>query len=315
MSVTIVTQTAVRPDGAEAFARWQGETSKVITGFPGFIEQQLMPPNPPLQVDWVILQRFAGLEDAQSWLASAERAKRLEGVAPLLVGRDDVHIMRDEDEGRKPAPVSAVISTRVKPGREAEYRAWERKIAAAQSNARGLQGYRFEPPMPGVQDDYVAILRFDSEANLQAWLDSPERQRLVEEAAPFTEEFHARLMRTGFEQWFRGNAGEQAGPLPVWKMNMIVLLLLYPVVFLWGVWVGTPLLDKTLHLPFAVNLFIGNIFSVILTGFLVPWTANHPLSWWLQPKNPKQAIGVHLLGAAIVCAIYASCVWAFWKLF
>ena len=89
----------------------------------------------------------------------------------MLVGRDDVHIVRDDEGGRKPAPVSAVISTRVKPGKEAEYRAWERKIAAAQSKAPGLQGYRFEPPVPGVQEDYVAILRFDSEANLQAWLE------------------------------------------------------------------------------------------------------------------------------------------------
>ena len=61
-SVTIVTQTCVRPECADAFARWQGETSAVISSFPGFIEQRLMPPNPPLQVDWVILQRFLAWE-------------------------------------------------------------------------------------------------------------------------------------------------------------------------------------------------------------------------------------------------------------
>ena len=180
MTVSIVTQTCVRPERAEDFARWQGETSTVIATFPGFVEQRLMPPNPPLQVDWVILQRFSALEDAQRWLASPERQKRLEGVAPMLVGRDDVHIVRDDEGGIKPAPVSAVIATRVRPGKEAEYRAWERKIAVAQSKAPGLQGYRFEPPVPGVQDDFVAIMRFDSEANLQAWLDSPERQKLLD---------------------------------------------------------------------------------------------------------------------------------------
>jgi hypothetical protein len=98
-------------------------------------------------------------------------------------------------------------------------------------------------------------------------------------------------------------------------MDMVVLLLLYPIVFLWGFYIGTPLLADRLHLPFAVSLFIGNIFSVALTGFLVPWTANHPLAWWLRPKNPRQALGVHLLGAAIVCAIYAGCVWAFTRFF
>lgn len=314
MTVSIITQTCVRPDRAEDFARWQGETSNLISGFPGFVEQRLMPPNPPLQVDWVILQRFHTIEDAQRWLASPQRQTRIEGAGPMLIGRDDVHIVRDDEGGVRHAPVSAVISTRVKPGCEADYRAWERKIAAAQSKAKGLQGYRFEPAVPGVQEDHVAILRFDSEQNLQAWMSSDVRRQLLEEAAPLTEEFHTRMARSGFEQWFR-DANPSGGPLPTWKMDMIVLLLLYPIVFLWGYYIGTPLIDATLHIPFAVNLFVGNIFSVALTGVLVPWAANKPLAWWLQPKSSAGAIGVHLLGAGIIAAIYAVMVVAFWKLF
>ncbi len=37
-SVSIVTQTCVRVESADAFARWQGETSTLIASFPGFIE-------------------------------------------------------------------------------------------------------------------------------------------------------------------------------------------------------------------------------------------------------------------------------------
>lgn len=309
-SVSIVTQTCVRPERADDFARWQGETSSLIQGFPGFIEQRLLPPAPPLQVDWVILQRFASLPDAQRWLASAERQKRIEGAAPMLIGRDDVHIVQDAAGGIKPAPVSAVISTRVLPGKEAEYRVWERKIAAAQSKARGLQGYRFEPPVSGVQEDFVAILRFDTEANLKAWLDSPERKKLVDEAAPLTEEFHARIASSGFEQWFR-DVSPAGGPLPVWKMDMLVLLMLYPVVFLWGVWVGMPFLSD---LSFAVSLFIGNIVSVGLTGFLVPWVAKR-FGWWLQPAAGGNALPIHLLGACIILALYAVMVFVFWRFF
>jgi antibiotic biosynthesis monooxygenase (ABM) superfamily enzyme len=313
-TVSIVTQTCVRPERAEDFARWQGETSTMIARFPGFIEQRLMPPKPPLQQDWVILQRFDTVADAKRWLASPERQQRLEGAGPMLLGRTDVHIVQDDAGAARSSPVSAVISTRVKPGREAEYRAWERKIAVAQSKAPGLQGYRFEPAVPGVQEDCVAILRFDTEANLKAWLDSPERRKLIEEAEPLTEEFHARMVHAGFEQWFR-EAGGSGGPLPVWKMDMIVLLLLYPIVFLWGVWFGAPILQDKLHLPWAVNLFIGNIFSVAMTGFLVPWTANHALAWWLQPKTARGALAVHLLGAAILMAIYTAMVVVFWGLF
>ena len=311
MTVSIVTQTCVRPGRGEDFARWQGQTSDLVSAFPGFVEQRLMPPNPPLQVDWVILQRFQTMEDAQRWLASAERQARIEGAAPMLIGRDDVHIVRDDEGGVRTAPVSAVISTRVRPGKETEYRAWERKIAAAQSKAPGLQGYRFEPPVPGMQEDYVAILRFDSQENLQAWMDSPVRKALVEEAAPLTEEFHARIASSGFEQWFRNEQGPSGGP-SVWKMDMIVLLLLYPIVFLWGVWVGTPILQDKLNTPWAVNLFIGNIFSVLLTGFMVPWVANR-MGWWIFPKVNK--LQANLLGAALICAIYAASILVFWRFF
>ncbi|XYD07103.1 antibiotic biosynthesis monooxygenase [Methylobacterium sp. NMS12] len=80
-SVSIVTQTTIRPESADAFARWQTDTSAVVAAFPGFIEQQLIPPRPPLQVDWVIVQRFHSLEQAKTWLASpsgrsASRAPR-----------------------------------------------------------------------------------------------------------------------------------------------------------------------------------------------------------------------------------------------
>ena len=150
---TIVTQTQVRPEAADAFRRWQEETSRVIATAPGFLEQTVMPTRPPEQVDWVILQRFASAEAAVGWLNSAERTKRVEGAAAMLVGRDDVHLVKDGAAGALPAPVSAVISTRLKPGQEAAYRRWEHRIAAAQSRAPGFQGYRFEPPIPGVQED------------------------------------------------------------------------------------------------------------------------------------------------------------------
>lgn len=314
MSVSIVTQTCVRPEKAEDFARWQGETSTFISNFPGFLEQRLMPPKPPLQVDWVILQRFTSLEAARTWLASSERQTRIEGAAPMLVGRDDVHIVQDEAEGIKPSPASVVISTRVLPGKEVEYRAWERRIAAAQSKATGLQGYRFEPPVPGVQEDFVAILRFDTEANLQAWLGSPARRKLIEEATPLTEEFHTRMARTGFDQWFQDSAGPGGAPLPVWKMDMLVLLMLYPIVFIWSIFIGAPLLGEKLGMSFAVSLFIGNIVSVGLTGFLVPWVAGR-FGWWLNPALAKEALKTHIMGAAVILALYAAMVFVFWRFF
>ncbi len=314
-SVSIVTQTGVRPESAEAFARWQGETSTLIAGFPGFLEQRLLPPKPPLQVDWVILQRFADAEAARRWLVSPQRQARLEGVASMLLGRDDIHIVQDDADVARNATASAImISTRVRAGKEADYRAWARRIETVQSKAPGLLGYRFELPVPGAQEDHVAILRFDSDSNLQAWLKSPERRELLAEAAPFTEEFHTRLARSGFEAWFRDGAAPGAPPPPVWKMDMLVLLLLYPIVFLFATFVGAPLLGRALGSPFAITLFVSNCVSVLLTGFFVPRVARR-FNWWLRPAATARPLWTNLLGAALLAALYAAMVVAFWRLF
>jgi antibiotic biosynthesis monooxygenase (ABM) superfamily enzyme len=310
-SVTVVTQTRVRPESADAFARWQDETSAVVAVFPGFLKQTVMPPSPPAQVDWVILQRFASTETAVAWLNSDARLERVQGAAPMLVGRDDIHIVQEGGAGVLPAPVSAVISTRVKPGQETAYRAWEQRIAAAQSKASGFQGYRFEPPVPGVQEDWLAIVRFDTEANLQAWLDSPERHKLLRDAEPFTEEFHARIARTGFDQWFPVPAAGQERPA-AWKQNMLVLLMLYPVVFLFGFFVQTPLLTGRAGLPFAVALFCGNVASVLILSYLVPLVSNRFL-WWLQPTSANRT-RINIVGAVLVTALYAILVLVFWQL-
>jgi uncharacterized protein len=310
-AVTIVTQTRVRPERATAFAEWQEATGGIVAALPGFLHQTVIPPSPPAQVDWVILQRFTDSEAAVAWLHSDQRLRRIEGLEPMLVGRDDVHIVRDGEDGVLPSAVSAVISTRIRPGQETAYRAWERRVAIAQTQAPGFQGYRLEPPVPGVQDDWLAIVRFDSEVNLQAWLDSPERKTLLGEASGFVAGFHARIARTGFDQWFQVKAPGQP-PIPVWKQNMLVLLMLYPVVFLFGLSVQTPLLIGRAGLPFAAALFIGNVVSVILLNYLVPWTSIR-FAWWLRPTETGSR-RIDIGGASAVAALYALMLAVFTRL-
>jgi uncharacterized protein len=87
--------------------------------------------------------------------------------------------------------------------------------------------------------------------------------------------------------------------------------MLYPVVFLFGVFVQTPLPTGRAALPFAVALFIGNIVSVL--NYLVPW-ASERFAWWLQPVGAK-VWRIDVAGTALVVALYAAMVLAFWRLF
>lgn len=301
-TVTIVTQTRAAAGQDVAFAAWQETVGQAVAGFAGFLDQKLMPPSPPAQVDWVILQRFNTLEAAQQWMHSDIRSTLLESAQALLAGHDDIHIIRDNSAGVLPAPVSAVISTRVKPGQEAAYQQWERRMAAAQTQAPGFQGYRIEPPLAGVQDSWLAIVRFDSDASLEQWMKSPARLKLLEEGQHLSDDVHARIVRSGFDQWFPGGkAGGTSAP-PAWKQNMLVLLLLYPVVFLFGYAVQGPLLDRGLHLPFWLSLFISNVVGVLLLDRLVPWICAR-FGWWLNPNDTKKD-SIDFRGVALIVGLY-----------
>ena len=60
--------------------------------------------------------------------------------------------------------------------------------------------------------------------------------------------------------------------------------MLYPVVFLFGLYVQAPLLMGRAALPFWAALFIGNVVSIMLMNWLVPWTSQ-ALDWWLRPRQ------------------------------
>ncbi len=305
--VTIVIQTRPEPAKEVAFATWQHKIADAVSRQPGFVSQSVMPPAPPAQVDWVIQQRFATSEAALAWLRSDKRQALLAEAETLIAGQDDVHLLADNEHGLLPAPVSAVISTRLKPGGEEAYRAWSRKIADAQARFPGFLGYRLQPPVPGVQDDWLTILRFDSEANLQTWLDAPERKALLDESEPFTEECHARIARTGFDQWF--DQGGATPPPPAWKQNMVVLLVLYPLVFLLNAWLQQPILVGIFGLPYWAFLFINNAISVVLLSLLLP-PVSRRLNWWLSPGDPSAKRDI--TGALLVIGLYALSLLVFW---
>jgi antibiotic biosynthesis monooxygenase (ABM) superfamily enzyme len=119
------------------------------------------------------------------------------------------------------------------------------------------------------------------------------------------------VVRTGFEQRFPSAAAGTSAPA-VWKMNMLVLLLLYPIVFLFGIWVQTPLLMGKAGLPFWFALFIGNVVSVLLLNWLVPWTSRG-FGWWLAPVRGADR-STSRSGAALILLLYAGWLFLFSKL-
>jgi len=296
---TIVTNTCVAPEHETEFAAWQAEMNRIVEAFPGFEEWQVIPPFPPTQVDWVIVQRFASPDLAKAWLNSPQRAEMVSRIQPALSGDDSVNVFVGTDGPDRSSETTAVIMTKVAPDAEKDFLAWQKQLDAAQSKFPGYLGCQLQPPVPGFQEHFVTMLKFDSSEHLNAWLTSSERQVILEDSTKFVEQSVIRQARSGFGNWFAFGAQRQ-GMAPAWKNNYIVLLGLYPIVML-----EILFLNPYIHwMPLSISNFIGNIISVGVLGWPVIWLLSKWFAWWLAPtdeKNVKRDVG----GAILILIIIA----------
>ncbi len=81
---------------------------------------------------------------------------------------------------------------------------------------------------------------------------------------------------------------------------MIVLLTLYPIVMLEQMFLN-PLLRS---LGMAEAIFIGNLLSVVATGFVLIPLALRAFEWWLLPR-PNDSPRVEIAGIALIVGLYA----------
>lgn len=294
--VELIFQTRIAEDGCARYIAWHRKVEQMLSTQPGFVEQCVIPPKPPAQVDWIVLWRFDTLEHARDWLASGQLASTLQEVKELFLGRDDIFLRTNVKDTAQ--HVSALITCQVDPDNEEAFLNWEREVFRAEAASPGFVGHRLNRPVPGIEENWVIVLTFDSDANLNRWLESPKREELLEAGSRFQSDVTVRKGIYGFGFWTRDE--EPSPPMVVFKNNLVVLLVLYPIVYLWGFLVGDPLL-AAMGMPFWLALFIGNLFSTQVLGWwAVPWAFNR-FGVWLSPECPARQ---NVVGFTVVTALY-----------
>ena len=90
--------------------------------------------------------------------------------------------MKDDPESREPQaprPATAIASHRVNPGKIDAYVVAQKAITDAARRFPGFVGTEVLGPVPGLQDEWVAIFRLESNRAMQQWLHYPERLKLA----------------------------------------------------------------------------------------------------------------------------------------
>jgi antibiotic biosynthesis monooxygenase (ABM) superfamily enzyme len=311
MAPAVLIATAkVRPGVDAEFAAWKAEHDLVIGKFPGFLGSDIIPPTQPGSTEWTIILNFRTHDDAVAWQRSKERAEVVAKGLPLFDGGNLGEVSEAGAEvKRADANVTEVIFSKVHAGMEDRYREWAARIQAAQARYPGYQGMFLQAP-----DEkggfWTTIIRFDSAAHLEGWMNAPERKELLRESKAFIEHEQLTRLATSFPGWVPIDPVTGKGP-PDWKTAMLVLLGLFPIVMLELRFLSPVLAHLGLNSSFAT--FIGNSISVALTSFLtMPWFVRC-FGWWLflREGSPRNATA---RGVLLLVVLFAVEIGVLWKL-
>lgn len=200
------------------------------------------------------------------------------------------------------------ISHRVDADREADFRAWQKRVTEVESTFPGFRGSELFSPVPGVQDTWTIMYEFDSAEHVNGWLDSPQRAALLEETKEF-QDFEVHRLPRPFGTWVPASNrdGTDGVGAASWKTALAVLVGLYPTVVILTIaiaeaWPGVPL---------WLSLLVGNVLSVSLLTWVVMPVVTRALEFWLVPAEHSRP-GSDVLGAAISLGFLAAAATVFW---
>jgi uncharacterized protein len=122
---------------------------------------------------------------------------------------------------------TVVITHRLRENKQTEYERWLQGIAPLCKVSPGYLDWNIVRPISGLTDTYTVIIRFDTEANLRKWMESPTRARLIEKVRPLFVTDDDFFISSGLDFWFTP-AGAKA-KIPVrWKQYLLTWSAIYP---------------------------------------------------------------------------------------
>lgn len=284
----------VRPGCADDFVAWQTALNSESSRYPGFVAAELNRPT-AVQPDWGVIYRFDTLANLEVWLNSATRQDRLAEGAKYLAAPSTQQVILGS---AKPLDelVTVAVSHRVDPDDVEQFLRWQERLRLAESKFAGFRGSELFRPVDGVQDEWTALYRYDTAADLDRWLTSSERQRLLAEGARFSD-FQLRTIDNSFGSWFAFDDHTTQTPSRA-KTVLAVWFGLYPTVTL------LTLLLSPLRLPLWLGLLVGNLLSSTTMTFVVmPYYANRLLKHWLRPPVTVPARVSNLRGLLLIAAV------------
>lgn len=295
-AATVIIGQKVKPGAESAFAIWQDNMNAAAAHYPGFIAAETAQPT-DVQPDWVVVYRFDSISNVQAWINSSTRQELLDKGRDYVEGPATQQVISGGSQPTDPL-VTVVVTHRVKPEHVDDFLGWQGRLREAETKFAGFRGTELFRPIEGLQDEWTALYRYNTAADLDAWLTSTERATLLAEGKKFND-FELRTIDNSFGSWFAfDDKGNEAEPPSDFKTSIAVWVGLYPTVVL------LTLALSPLEMPLWLGLLIGNLVSSFLMSyFTMPYYVNRLLKIWLWPRADRPVSWTNGWGWGIVAGL------------
>lgn len=283
----LITKVRIDPSFKASFIEWQASLNTEIVKAEGFVSLEFVQTNEKQHMVWTITQQFCDREALESWRSSKTYQNVLKELYPFLgthskEGFEELVL----DSSSLKGGVTEIFVTKVDKDREIEYRRWVAKMHRVEAKFPGFRGMYLHAPQENQENYWITLLQFDSRENLDAWINSMERQQALEEVKPLVTSLEKHRVISPYGGWFNSLEEKGEGPSS-WKQTMLVLLVLFPIV----------MVESRLLIPYlrgldqAVSTFIGNALSVALIAWPMMPIAIFLLGWWLKSADRRVIAG------------------------
>ncbi|MEM9432417.1 MAG: antibiotic biosynthesis monooxygenase [Pseudomonadota bacterium] len=177
--------------------------------------------------------------------------------------------------------VTIVVRQRVKPGCEAEYEAWlKRMTEGASAKFPGYIGVGFHKPAhPG--DTYHQIFRFDSVEQLEEFERSDYRANMLAEGAKLFEADPTFERMTGLEFWFDPPKGTKVPQPSPHRMAVVMIGVVFTMILI----LSTIISALTPSWPQPLRLFLTVTIQVCLMTYVVMPRLTPLIARFVYPRS------------------------------
>lgn len=176
---------------------------------------------------------------------------------------------------------TVVVSHFIKEGKEQAFEEALKQVIQKAITYEGYQGIQIIQPNSKANNEYILLIRFNTETNYQIWADSAPRNEWFKQLKAYVYKESEIRYEEGLEFWFSLPEVTGTRPPKKWKMALLTWMVIYPSVLTLSTLAGIYLSD----LPLSIRMLLVSITLVTLMTYVIMPKITTVFAAWIFKKD------------------------------